>query len=102
MTEHNTTEGLIIHGYVGINNMTNALYLCNGIKSSTLTHVQAMILAKSELRHGSTWCVTLFTDYILQDRLSSTHEVDKMGTDNGNTLRNVKRNRAGKEDSEES
>ena len=71
MTEHNIIEGLIIHDYAGIDNRTKVLYLCNGIKSSALTPVQAMILASSKLRHDFTRCVTLFADYFRQDRLLS-------------------------------
>ena len=92
MTEHNIIEGLIIYGYTGIDNRTKVLYLCNGIKSSAFAPVQAMVLANSELRHDFTRCITLFADYIQQDKLSSTHKLAKMGTDDGYISRNEKRN----------
>ena len=92
MTDHNIIKGLIIHGYAGIDNRTKVLYLCNGIKSSALTPVQAMILANSKLRYDFTWWVTLFAEYMRHGKLPSTREVAKMGTDDGDASQNARRN----------
>ena len=76
MTEYNIIKGLVvIHGYAGIDSRTKVLYLCSGIMSSTLAPVQAMLLTDGVLRHDFTWYVTLFADYIWQDKLSRIHEV---------------------------
>ena len=42
-----------------------------------------MILADTELCYDVTRCVTLFADYIRQDKIANIREVDKMGTDDG-------------------
>ena len=64
MCEYSIIKGLIFHGYTGIDNRTKVLYLCNGIKSSALAPVQAMILADTELHPDFTRCVTMFADYV--------------------------------------
>ena len=83
MAEHNIIEGLVVHGYTGIDARTKVSYLCNGIKSSALAPVQAMILADQSLRHDFSKCVTLFSDFIRQDKLSSNRDVSELGTDGG-------------------
>ena len=80
MMEHNIIKGLVVHGYTEIYARTKVSYLCNGIKSSALAPVQAMILADQALRHNFPKCVTLFADSLRQDKLSSTHDVSKLGT----------------------
>ena len=103
MTEHNIIEELFIHGYTRIDARTKVSYLCNGIKSLALAHVQAMILAVQALHHDFPKCVTLFADYIRQDKLSSTRDVSEpcIGPDDrdGDASRKEKRNcrRGGKD-----
>ena len=77
--EHNIIEGLVVHGYTGIDDRTKVSYLCNGIKFLALTPVQAMILADQALHHDFPKCVTLFADYLRQDKLSSTCCVSELG-----------------------
>ena len=77
--EHNITEGLVVHGYTRIDARTKVSYLCNGIKSSALAPVQAMILADQALRHDFFKCVTLFADYLRQDKVSNTRDVSELG-----------------------
>ena len=54
MDKHNIIEGLTVHGFTGIDSRSKVSYLYNGIKSSALAPMQAMILMSGELHHHFT------------------------------------------------
>ena len=66
--QHSMLEGLTEHGYAGINEQSKVRYLLNGIKTHDLNMINGQILATAALRNNFDACVTLFRDYLLQDK----------------------------------
>ena len=64
--QHIILEGLVEHGYAGIDERSKVRYLLEGIKTSELDVVKSHILATAALRTDFDACVTLFMDFINQ------------------------------------
>ena len=56
------------HGYVGIDERSNVRHLMESIKTKTLDAAKAQIMANADLWSNFNACVTLFKDFIAQER----------------------------------
>jgi len=68
---HAILEGLVEHGYSGIDEQSKVRHLIDGIKTNKLEAVKAQIFASAALRQDYPACVTLFKDFIKQTNMSS-------------------------------
>ena len=64
--QHSILEGLVEHGYVGIDDRSKVRYLLDGIKTTKLDTVKTRILSDATLRSDFEGCVNLFQDFIQQ------------------------------------
>jgi hypothetical protein len=67
---HIILEGLVELGYVGINERSKVRHLMESIKTKALDAAKAEIMANAELMTNFNTCVTLFKDFIAQERLT--------------------------------
>ena len=68
---HAILEGLVEHGYLGINTCSKVWHLLKGIKTMTFDSVKMRIVSDATLRTDFDACVSLFQDFIKQ--CSTTH-----------------------------
>jgi hypothetical protein len=61
-------EGLVEHEYVGIDERSKVCHLMESIKTKALDAAKAQIMANANLRINFIACVTLFKDFIAQER----------------------------------
>jgi len=71
---HSIFESLVEHGYVGIDERSKVRHLMDSIKTKTLDAAKAHIMANAGLRTNYNACVTLFKDFITQERSSNGNE----------------------------
>ena len=64
--QHSVLEGLVEHGYAGIDARSKVRHLLNGIKMEQLDAVKMQVMSSATLRNDFTACVTLFQDFIRQ------------------------------------
>ena len=62
--QHIILEGLVQHGYSGIDKRTKVRHLMDGIKCDALNPVKSTIIANQEYRHDFDKCVGLFVDFL--------------------------------------
>ena len=65
-------EGLVEHGYTGIDPRSKVRFLLDGIKSDKFDVVKPRIMSDERLRGDFDACVTLYKDYICQTSKSKT------------------------------
>jgi hypothetical protein len=70
--QHSVLEGLVEHGYAGIDPRSKVRYLLEGIKTDKFDAVKTRIYSDSTLRNDFDACVTLYQDYIRQTVKSKT------------------------------
>lgn len=73
--QHNIIEGLMEHGYTGIDNRSKVRYLSDGIKTSSLDSVKTRIMSDASLRQDFAACVTLYKDFVKQDTQNKKNEL---------------------------
>jgi hypothetical protein len=61
---HIILEGLVEHGYVGIDERSKVCHLMESIKTMALDSAKAQIMANADLRTSFNACVNLFKDFI--------------------------------------
>ena len=71
---HLILEGLVEHGYVGIDERSKVRHLMESIKTKSLDAAKAQIMANADLRTDFNACVTLFKDFIAQERSANGTE----------------------------
>ena len=71
---HIILEGLMEHGYVDIDERSKIHHLMEGIKTKALDAAEAQIMANANLRTNFNACVTLFKDFIAQERSANGTE----------------------------
>ena len=64
--QHSVMEGLVEHGYTGIDPRSKVRYLLDGIKTDKFDAVKTRIMSDEKLRLDFDACVTLYQDYIRQ------------------------------------
>ena len=64
---HTVLDGLVEHGYAGMDSRTRVRLFMEGIKDDRLNHIKATVLADSALRADFKRVVALFSDFIKQD-----------------------------------
>ena len=64
--QHSIMEGLVEHGYTGIDPRSKVRYLLDGIKTDKFDAVKTRIMSDEKLRVDFDACVTLYQDYIRQ------------------------------------
>jgi ribosomal protein S13 len=64
--QHSIMEGLVEHGYTGIDPRSKVRYLLDGIKTEKFDAVKTRIMSDERLRVDFDACVTLYQDYIRQ------------------------------------
>jgi hypothetical protein len=72
-SQHSIMEGLVEHGYTGIDPRSKVRYLLDGIKTDKFDSVKARIMSDADLRNDFDACVTLYQDFIKQTSKSKTH-----------------------------
>lgn len=70
--QHSIMEGLIEHGYTGIDPRSKVRFLLDGIKTDKFDAVKTRIMSDERLRNDFDACVTLYQDYIRQTSKSKT------------------------------
>ena len=68
MDQHSILQGLTEHGYVGIDERSKVRHLMAGIKTKDLDSVKTQIMASATLRSDFQGCVTLYKDFIAQNK----------------------------------
>ena len=66
LKQHQILEGLIPHGYNGIDPGSKVRHLNAGIKTNTLDAVKSRIISDEHLRADFARCVTLYKDFVKQ------------------------------------
>jgi hypothetical protein len=64
--QHAILQGLVEHGYSGIDARSKVRHLVNGIKTTSLDSVKTRIMSDAALRQDFDGCVNLFQDFIEQ------------------------------------
>jgi hypothetical protein len=70
--QHSVLEGLVEHGYAGIDPRSKVRYLLDGIKTDKFDAVKTRIMSEERLRNDFDSCVTLYQDYIRQTSKTKT------------------------------
>lgn len=70
--QHSIMEGLLEHGYTGIDPRSKVRFLLDGIKTDKFDAVKTRIMSDERLRNDFDACVTLYQDYIRQTSKSKT------------------------------
>jgi hypothetical protein len=65
-SQHSIMEGLVEHGYTGIDPRSKVRYLLDGIKTDKFDSVKTRIMSDATLRNDFDACVTLYQDFIRQ------------------------------------
>jgi hypothetical protein len=65
-SQHSIMEGLVEHGYTGIDPRSKVRYLLDGIKTDKFDSVKTRIMSDAALRNDFDACVTLYQDFIKQ------------------------------------
>jgi hypothetical protein len=68
MDQHAILQGLVEHGYAGIDERSKVWHLVAGIKTNMMDHVKTRIMSDARLCTDFAACVNLFQDYIHQTR----------------------------------
>ncbi|KAI2507210.1 hypothetical protein MHU86_7167 [Fragilaria crotonensis] len=71
--QHSIMEGLVEHGYTGIDPRSKVRYLLDGIKTDKFDAVKTRIMSDERLRVDFDSCVTLYQDYIRQTSKGKTN-----------------------------
>jgi hypothetical protein len=71
---HSILESLVEHGYVGIDERSKVRHLMDSVKTKSLDAAKAQIMANADLRINFNACVTLFKDFIAQERSANGAE----------------------------
>jgi hypothetical protein len=64
--QHAVLQGLVAHGYSGIDERSKVRHLVNGIMTPAMDPVKTRIMSDAALRNDFEACVNLFHDYIHQ------------------------------------
>ncbi|KAI2510102.1 hypothetical protein MHU86_4269 [Fragilaria crotonensis] len=64
--QHSIMEGLVEHGYTGIDPRSKVRYLLDGIRTDKFDSVKTRIMSDATLRNDFDACVTLYQDFIKQ------------------------------------
>ena len=70
--KHSIMEGLVEHGYTGIDPRSKVRFLLDGIKTDKFDAVKTRIMSDEKLRSDFDSCVTLYQDYIQQTSKGKT------------------------------
>jgi hypothetical protein len=89
--QHSILEGLVEHGYSGIDARSKVRHLLNGIKTDQLNAVKTQIMSSATLRNDFTACVTLYQDFIRQ--VKSSGDNPTLNISSVNTLNHASRKR---------
>jgi len=84
--QHSIMEGLVEHGYTGIDPRSKVRYLLDGIKTDKLDSVKTRIISDATLRNDFDACVTLYQDFIKQtfkSKPTSTVNISQVKTNAG-------------------
>ncbi len=82
--QHVILEGLVEHGYAGIDPRSKVRYLVDGIKTTKLDTIKSQILATPALRSDFDASVNLFQDFIKQVPSNKKEiSIAAVGTDRG-------------------
>lgn len=84
--QHSIMEGLVEHGYTGIDPRSKVRYLLDGIKTDKFDAVKTRIMSDERLRLDFDGCVTLDQDYIRQTtktRPNNTVNISELKTAGG-------------------
>ena len=83
---HVMLEGLMDHGYQGIDERSKVRYLMDSIKTMKLDAPKAQIMASPELRTNFDACATLFKDFVSQANMNDHSNERQVSALSGNIL----------------
>ena len=70
--QHTILQGLVQHGYAGIDEHSKVHHLLDGIKTNELDTAKGQIWASPSLQNNFDDCITLFQDFINHKRTANT------------------------------
>jgi len=73
--QHSILEGLVQHGYSGIDERSKVRHLVNGIKTTMLDSVKTRIMSDATLRNNFESSVNLFQDFIKQTNQAEIRDI---------------------------
>jgi len=71
--QHSILDGLVLHGYAGIDKRSKEGHLVEGIKTDKLDTIKGQILASAELRSSFDRSVALFQDFTCQQTKTKSY-----------------------------
>jgi len=71
--QHSILDGLVLHGYAGIDEHSKVRHLVEGIKTDKLDTIKGQILASAKLCSSFDKWVTLFQDFIRQQTKTKSY-----------------------------
>ena len=74
--QHTMLEGLVSHGYAGIDERSKTCYQMNGINTNALDSIKIKILSNPDLRNDVAQCIVLFKDYLAQTKANKNPELN--------------------------
>ena len=74
--QHTILEGLVSHGYAGIDARSKMRYLLNEIRTNVLDSIKTQILSNSDLRNDFAQCIVLFKDYLAQTKANKNPKLN--------------------------
>ena len=90
-SQHSIMEGLVEHGYTGINPRSKVCYLLDGIKTDKFDSVKTRIMSDASLRNDFDSCVPLCTrislSRLFKSKSTSTVGISELKTSAGGTKR---------------
>ena len=92
--QHSIMEGLVEHGYTGIDPRSKVRYLLDGIKTDKFDSVKTRIMSDAALRNDFDGCVTLYQDFIKQTASKSKGNPNNVNISEVKVHNNGKRKRS--------
>jgi hypothetical protein len=71
--QHSILDGLVMHGYAGIDQRSKVRHLVDGIKTNKLDTIKGQILASAKLSSSFNRSVTLLQDFICQQAKTKSY-----------------------------
>lgn len=73
--QHAILQGLVEHGYSGVDERSKVRHLLHGIKTTSLDVIKTRIMSDAVLRNDFDGCVNLFQDFIAQHQANNPKDV---------------------------
>ena len=74
--QHTILEGLVSHGYAGIDERSKMCYIMNEIKTNLLDSMKTQIISNLDLQNEIAQCIVLFKDYLAQTKVNRNQKLN--------------------------